>query len=951
MKKYLCTALIAILLAVSCTCAQAGQMAQLTLTTDISEGYGADIVTLSLKMSAQNLGGMQTTIRWNDGYLTYVEDSAEFADAFAADAMMCMINDSTPGSLRLVYGNVSGYNADNETVFTAKFRLNDNTSGNTVFSFADTKLTDASAELSTIQCETAGATVRTQVYNPGSVSLRLERDVYRPTYGDVVTVTMKVTPSGAEVGSLQGTITYDPAVFEYVADSAVFSEDAEKAAFIHLINSNEAGALKFVYGSLTGCPEGVFLTVKFKVIGEKNTYSYVRLADAKATNTETDRLSQMTCSTSYASFNIQQRLNMIKYTARIEETGVHNGASVVLRISADGVDVGGLQATVSYNPEQLEYMKGTATLTDAFTDAASICMVNDATSGKIRLVYLNTDGYTPDGADIFTAEFVVKTCDTELDPITMDGIKTTNASAEELKEIDSIFVQGISWPTVLAGHKFVPVAGKEPTCTEPGLTEGVQCAACGEVKEAQTEIPAKGHTEETIPAVPPTLEAPGYTEGVKCSVCDTILVEPAEIPMLRKVTVTIDSKTMAFGEALPEFTYTTDVEIPEGALHVIFDTIDVTGCGNYAITATVEADAMYVVTVVPGILTVEGKTIVFVDRGKTLLLQDMIYGTQYLAFENVDLAIEEILAGGGMEIKMKDGSIYTAGLTYSGTYQGYEEYKAVTEGIPAKEMGDMLFFRPYLTVNGEKIYAEGWEWSVRTYCEGRFENSTNELLKAAMAALLNYGAEAQIYKKYDMSNLMNANLQSFVEKGKLKAEYLALNWDNNYLDAVLQPSEEMQANFKRTDTVTNNGTTLLMEGAISLKIYLGVGYAGEKFENATDARIYFWTAKDYAELEAKGEALSKENASYTITPDLEYSNYGYEYTSTSHTYKPKQYGETMYTVLCVTDADGIAHCSGVIADSPEGYAGRKVNDGKNAQIDNVMRWMVVYGERVKSYKP
>ena len=37
----------------------------------------------------------------------------------------------------------------------------------------------------------------------------------------------------------------------------------------------------------------------------------------------------------------------------------------------------------------------------------------------------------------------------------------------------------------------------EPTCTEPGQTEGTHCALCGEVLSGHTEIPAAGHMPET----------------------------------------------------------------------------------------------------------------------------------------------------------------------------------------------------------------------------------------------------------------------------------------------------------------------------------------------------------------------------------------------------------------------------------------------------------------------
>ncbi len=73
------------------------------------------------------------------------------------------------------------------------------------------------------------------------------------------------------------------------------------------------------------------------------------------------------------------------------------------------------------------------------------------------------------------------------------------------------------------------VVTKEPTCTETGSKKFI-CKRCGE--EKTEELPAKGHTEETIAAVPATCTATGLTEGKKCTVCDTVTVEQTITAML-----------------------------------------------------------------------------------------------------------------------------------------------------------------------------------------------------------------------------------------------------------------------------------------------------------------------------------------------------------------------------------------------------------------------------------
>lgn len=82
------------------------------------------------------------------------------------------------------------------------------------------------------------------------------------------------------------------------------------------------------------------------------------------------------------------------------------------------------------------------------------------------------------------------------------------------------------------GHTKTIVKGKEATCIENGLTDGVECAVCGVVLEEQKVIPAKGHKEETIKGKDATCTESGLTEGKKCTVCGTITVKQEEVPAL-----------------------------------------------------------------------------------------------------------------------------------------------------------------------------------------------------------------------------------------------------------------------------------------------------------------------------------------------------------------------------------------------------------------------------------
>ena len=82
------------------------------------------------------------------------------------------------------------------------------------------------------------------------------------------------------------------------------------------------------------------------------------------------------------------------------------------------------------------------------------------------------------------------------------------------------------------GHTVVVDPAVEPTCTEAGLTAGAHCSVCNEVLAAQEEIAPLGHDPQVLPAVEPSCTEPGLTEGCVCARCGEILTAQEEVPAL-----------------------------------------------------------------------------------------------------------------------------------------------------------------------------------------------------------------------------------------------------------------------------------------------------------------------------------------------------------------------------------------------------------------------------------
>ncbi|MBQ7295227.1 MAG: hypothetical protein IJW86_03415 [Clostridia bacterium] len=80
-----------------------------------------------------------------------------------------------------------------------------------------------------------------------------------------------------------------------------------------------------------------------------------------------------------------------------------------------------------------------------------------------------------------------------------------------------------------SGHTEETVKGYAATCTETGLSDGVKCSECGDTLTEQVEIPASGHTKETVKGYDATCTETGLSDGVKCSACGDTLTEQTVI--------------------------------------------------------------------------------------------------------------------------------------------------------------------------------------------------------------------------------------------------------------------------------------------------------------------------------------------------------------------------------------------------------------------------------------
>ena len=89
------------------------------------------------------IGGLQATITYDETSAQC--DAAAFSASFLNGAMVHMVNTDTPGQIKLVYSNLSGYTADGSAIFTARFKATPG--AQLVLKLTDVKCTNADTSL------------------------------------------------------------------------------------------------------------------------------------------------------------------------------------------------------------------------------------------------------------------------------------------------------------------------------------------------------------------------------------------------------------------------------------------------------------------------------------------------------------------------------------------------------------------------------------------------------------------------------------------------------------------------------------------------------------------------------------------------------------------------------------------------------------------------------------
>ncbi len=371
---------------------------------------------------------------------------------------------------------------------------------------------------------------------------------------------------------------------------------------------------------------------------------------------------------------------------------------------------------------------------------------------------------------------------------------------------------------------------------------------------------------------------------------------------------------------------------PENTTSYVFEDVYP---GTYVMTVTqTGCDAVYYTITVEGAdvtqnIVLKADRITFTDNGRTLSLADIVYINQYVQIQS-NLTNDYIKANGGMLIwnsyVSESNAVYgtqdrlKAGLNYSASGN---EFSAQTNGIAAKNYGDLLYMRMYVRLpDGTYEYSDIFAYCVRDYCIGRLRKGSDAQLKKTCYALLEYGAAAQIYFNYKTDALVNEGIATTYST-------YSTDWDASFITPLDLTYTAKEIPLK--NEIISNGKTLSLAGQVFVNFYYKTTVT-----NVASAELLYWTS-------------NSETLTYANAQKLPLTMTGKEWKAQGAGIAAKNLGKTVYARAVFVDTNGKAHYSDVTCYSPEEYARSRIQSSTDANLVNLMKKMVVYGEQARIY--
>ena len=520
------------------------------------------------------------------------------------------------------------------------------------------------------------------------------------------------------------------------------------------------------------------------------------------------------------------------------------------------------------------------------------------------------------------------------------GVITKEASCGVTGEITytcTLCGHSYAEPTMPGDHSYIQKVTTPASCTNPGA-KTMTCELCG---NSYTDvIPAHGHDYLEGYCAYCGIQDP----GANLSYCLVGHINGADygceedydnigqyIFVDGKLTATFETDSYIFVKTndnskwlmANEFCQDTTCTFVENGTEKMF----VPGGVEVSFTLTENADGSVTVSYTAASVTppvIPTLTL----KSPTLEFKDMITVNAMFTAENLDSVVEM-----GMITyteKVDEWNVETAAHVIPGT--AYDEttgrYIAHSQGINAKYLGDTVYLACYAKLSdGSYVYTKLAPYSPVQYATNQLKNSSDMKLKQLVAAMLNYGAQAQLFFGHNTDNLANATLTD--EQKALPEAYRS-----EMVSAVPTASAEKQGIFANNKGFAKRYPSISFEGAFCINYFFKPNYAP-----VGDITLYYWNESDFN----AAEVLTKENASGCMTLSLEDSG---EYRGDIEGIAAKNLSASVFVAAVYSDGT-TEWTSGVLGYSIGAYCGSQISKG--ADVAALAEATAVYGYHAKAY--
>ena len=315
-------------------------------------------------------------------------------------------------------------------------------------------------------------------------------------------------------------------------------------------------------------------------------------------------------------------------------------------------------------------------------------------------------------------------------------------------------------------------------------------------------------------------------------------------------------------------------------------------------------------------------------KSPTLEFKDMITVNAMFTAENTQDVVEMGMITYSSSVSAPNAATaehMIPGTTYD-TNTG--RYIAHSQGIHAKYLGDTVYLAVYARLtDGTYAYSKVAPYSPVQYATSQLKNSTDMKLKQLVAAMLNYGAEAQLFFGHNTGSLANASLTA--EQKALPESYRA-----DMVSTVPSASAAKQGSFANNSGFSKRYPAISFEGAFCINYFFT-----PKYQPANGITLYYWNESDYSAV----SVLTAANASGSFK--LNGSGTG-EYSGDILGISAKNLSEAVY-VAAVYESGGTTWTSGVLGYSIGSYCSSQASKGTD--VSGLAMATAVYGYQAKQY--